>query len=427
MWTTATSLEHRHQTCPFCGIACDDLNITLRNGRIESIEPRCGKALQGFSAALDSATHDPSANGSPIPIDRAVELGVELLKSSRAPLFAGLVTDVNGMRATLDLADSCGGILDHLNGDALFRNLRVVQDDGWMACTLTEARNRADLIVVIGTSCFDGYPRFSERILLPQESLFPPGGPRRLVLLGPWRGKKPPAGLQDCDPLIIDAPPNQWADIAGLLRGLAAGRPVNARLLGTQLGKQVQALAEQLLEASYSVVTWSAAELDFPHAELTVQRLVDLVRDLNKTTRSSVMPLAGSQGDVTSNQVCSWQTGYPLRTALQRGFPVHDSRLYRYQDLIARGEVDLVIWVSSLDPKVTPPASSLPTIVLGHPGMNMGAAADVFIPVGVPGVDHPGHWYRSDTVCALPLAALVEKRAPSVADVMQAFQSGLAD
>jgi formylmethanofuran dehydrogenase subunit B len=44
--------------------------------------------------------------------------------------------------------------------------------------------------------------------------------------------------------------------------------------------------------------------------------------------------------------------------------------------------------------------------------------ASLFIPAGVPGIDHPGHWYRSDSVCPLPLRQLRESRLPSVAQIV---------
>ncbi|MCB1675706.1 MAG: hypothetical protein KDI01_05420, partial [Halioglobus sp.] len=256
----------------------------------------------------------------------ALQQSVQLLKSARAPLFAGLATDVNGMRATLELADRCGGVLDHLNGDAMFRNIRVVQDNGWVACTLSEARNRADLILIIGTQCFDRFPRFVDRVLLPRESLFSPKAGRHLVMLGPWQNNRLPATLKDYAPITLHAHPSQWADVAGMLRARLGNRPVDSGRLGGQLAEGVEELARLLREAKYSVITWSAAELTFPHAELVIERWAALARDLNQTTRSSVLPLAGNQGDITSNQVCTWQTGYPLRTSLQYGYPVHDSR-----------------------------------------------------------------------------------------------------
>ena len=65
-----------------------------------------------------------------------------------------------------------------------------------------------------------------------------------------------------------------------------------------------------------------------------------------------------------------------------------------------------------------PAATSLPSIVLGHPGMDLATPPDVFIPVGIPGSDHPGHLYRSDTSCVLPLTKLRDIGLPSVASVL---------
>jgi formylmethanofuran dehydrogenase subunit B len=108
-----------------------------------------------------------------------------------------------------------------------------------------------------------------------------------------------------------------------------------------------------------------------------------------------------------------------LRSRLQRGYPEHDPRLNRWQDLIARGENDLLLWVSALSAQATPPPGDAPTLVLGHGGMVFERQPEVYIPVGVPGVDHPGHWYRSDSVCPLPLGRLQTGGPPSVAQVAE--------
>ncbi len=64
------------------------------------------------------------------------------------------------------------------------------------------------------------------------------------------------------------------------------------------------------------------------------------------------------------------------------------------------------------------PATARPTIVLGHPGIAWERAPEVFIPVGLPGLDHPGHWYRGDAVCPLPLGQVRDLGLPSVARVI---------
>ncbi|MEW8150268.1 MAG: formylmethanofuran dehydrogenase subunit B [Candidatus Thiodiazotropha endolucinida] len=405
-------------TCPCCGLSCDDLKIELSGGHLKSIQNGCNLARTFYDTAFNHADQSPMIDGKAVTLEEALDYGATLLRQARSPLFAGLATDVNGMRSILALADRCGASLDHLNGDAMFRNIRVVQDNGWFTTTFTEVRNRADLVVLVGNQCIDRFPRLIERVLHPEESLFIEATERKLVLLGPWRRHSIPNELAQLNPTVITTEIESLSDAVGLLRGLVAERPVDPNRLGDGLGNSLTVLAEQLKAAQYSVISWSAAELALPHAELVVQSLVDLVKELNANTRSAALPLAGTQADITSNQVCTWQLGYPLRTRLQRGYPEHDPLLYRWQELITCGECDLLLWVSSLSPQAPPPPTVTPTIVLGHAGMVFEQQPSLYIPVGVPGIDHQGHWYRSDGVCSLPLGKLRDAGLPPVSLVV---------
>ena len=426
MWNHQTANRMEAVTCPFCGLACDDLTVETATGALRALSNGCTLAKTRFTESFSTLDAPPRIQGRIATLEEALERCAELLRQSRAPLFAGLATDVNGMRAVLALADRCGATLDHANGDALFRNLLVLKDGGWFTTTFTEVRNRADLVLVVGTQCFERFPRLVERVLFPPEALFSPPADRALVLIGPWDQGNLPADVRALNPTVIPVALSELAGLAGLLRGLIAGRPVRTQALRGIHDGVLESLAGRLREARYSVVTWTAAELDFPHAELTVQALVELVRDLNRTTRSAALPLAGTLGDVTVNQVCTWQTGYPLRTGLSQGQPRHEPLLYRYSDLLARGETDLLLWVSALSREALPPASEVPTILLSQARIEQAPPPEVQIPVGVPGIDHPGHWYRSDSVCPLPLGRLRPCGMPSVAEVLTRLDERVA-
>jgi formylmethanofuran dehydrogenase subunit B len=413
-------------TCPGCGLSCDDLKIELENGSLKSVENGCELAYSHFSETLVEFDPSPRVEGKSASLESALDYAAELLQKAQAPLFTGLATDVNGMRSLLSLADRCGAILDHLNGDAIFRNLRVLQDSGWFTTTFTEVRNRADLIVLAGSQIVQRFPRLVERVLAPKQSLFVAAPERKVVLLGPWETQSLPESLTSLKPTLIPVPMESLSDAVGLLRGAIAGRAVEIDRLGGEIGEKLSALAEELQTAKYSVISWSAADLDLQHGELTVQSLVDLVKDLNEKGRSGALPLAGTQGDITTNHVCTWQLGYPLRSQLQQGFPQHDPILNRWQDQLVREESDLLLWVSSISPQQPPPESQTSTIVLGHAGMRFDKEPALFIPVGVPGVDHPGHWYRSDGVCALPLGQLRESPLPSVREIAEQLNQRLA-
>jgi formylmethanofuran dehydrogenase subunit B len=417
MWNNKIEQTMNDVTCPSCGLSCDDLKIELADGDIKSIQNGCELARTFYTTAFEQRNANPMIDGRSASLDEALDQATALIRQAQSPLFAGLATDVNGMRSTLALADRCGATLDHLNGDAIFRNLRVVQDSGWFTTTFTEVRNRADLILLVGDQCLERFPRLVERVLLPEESLFTQANQRRIVLLGPWTETTLPDELAQLNPTLISTPMTSIVDVVGLLRGLIAGRAVNLDRLGEDTATALTQLGMDLQKASYSVVCWSAAELNIPHGELTILGLVDLVKVLNIKTRSAALPLAGTEADITTNQVCTWQLGYPLRTRLQRGYPEHDPLLNRWQDLLARGESDLLLWISSLSPGSMPPPSEIDTIVLGHPGMLFEKQPSIYIPVGVPGIDHPGHWYRSDGVCSLPLVKLRDSGLPSVSQI----------
>jgi formylmethanofuran dehydrogenase subunit B len=148
------------------------------------------------------------------------------------------------------------------------------------------------------------------------------------------------------------------------------------------------------------------------------------VKDLNQTTRSAGLPLTGADNIVGANQVCVWQSGFPLRTSFARGYPEHDPWQYGAARLLDAGEADVLFWVSSLRDE-PPPSADLPTIALTTPWTDFDRMPTVWIPVGTPGIDHAGQVHRTDQVVALPLRKLRDNRLPNVAQVASAIAAAL--
>ncbi|HRK79654.1 MAG TPA: hypothetical protein PLQ95_14060, partial [Thiobacillus sp.] len=347
----------------------------------------------------------------------AYQAAAALLVRAQRPLIGGLACDVTGHRAALALAERTGGVVDHMNGAAQFRNWLAYQDGGWMTTTLSEVRNRADLIVLAGTDT-RRFPRFFERCLAP-ESQFGELR-RRLVVLGSDLSAEA-AHAVSAD-LVIPLPNARLGELCGALRARLAGRRLDADTVAGVPMDQVDALLETLRAARYGVLVWNAAELTFPHADLAIQAMVDLVKDLNQTTRWSGLPLGGNDGDTSAAQVCTWQAGYPLRTAFEASGPHYQPLLFNTARLLETREVDALLWIAALDPERVPPAAACPRIVLGRPDMVFADPPDVFIPVAVPGVHHAGFMHRMDGVVALPLQGHTPADLPSVAQALAAIQ-----
>lgn len=428
MTKSISRTEFEGVTCPLCGLGCDDLRVSLDNGALEVVDAGCDISQRGFQQASCGDPPPPQIDGRGVNLDQAIDRAADILRAASLPLIAGLGTDVSGARAVMALAERAHAVVDHMLSPGLFRNAQVLQDSGWLTASLTEARNRADLVVIVGDRVFKLFPRLLERIIRPKACLLrsDAGNTRELVLIGPWEPSTLPPELVDWRPTIVPVALPVIGHVIACLQALIAERPVQKSAVESVDINTLHNLARRMQQASYSIVAWAAGELDFPHAELTVQGLVDLVRDLNLTTRSAALPLGGAQGDVTMNQVCLWRSGRPLRTAFSRGRPQHDPVMFDYRRLLAQGDADALLWLSSFLPNTPPPDTTVPTIVLGHPGMALVQTPAVYIPIGVPGVDHAGHIYRSDAVVTLPLRQLRQSSSlPAAAEVLQTIVARL--
>ena len=405
---------------PFCGLACDDLTIKVEKQHITVVENGDKYSQRGFETPLIDMA--PRVNGQQVSLDTAIEHCQQMIEDSQQTVISGLATDVNGSRSALSLADKCGASIDHMNAKGLLSNTLVLQDTGWMVTTLSEVKNRVDLLVVVGSDISHSYPRFFDRVIWPDHTLFSSSvSNRKIVYLG-----AEPAVSSSSDAIsVIPCQPNDLPEVMAILRALINHKPIQAEKVGGVAIAALEQLAEALLSSQYSVITWAAGEWQGQHNELTIQTLCEMIKDVNRTTRCSGLPLAGKEGDITVNQVAAWQTGYPIRTSFQRGFPDYDPYLYDSQRMLDNNEVDTLIWVSSFDTDRKPPQSQANTIVLGRAGMTFEREPEVFIPVGTPGIDHSGHIFRSDSVVALPLKQLRKSCLPSVSDVLSAIEATL--
>ncbi|MBL8495412.1 MAG: hypothetical protein JNM37_14330 [Rhodocyclaceae bacterium] len=415
-------------TCPFCGLACDDLQIEVIEGSVCATDNACGLSLDHYRRLAPVAGASPHIKGKAATIDEAVKSAAGILAKASLPLFDGFAADLSGARRIVQLADRCGAVIEHMNSTAKMRNLLSVQDAGWITTTLAEVKNRADLVVLLGTDAVSRFPRFFERLIWSQESMFGlDSGARQIVYVGAGLDDRAGHAPDGRPPEVIPCKVDEIGEGMGAMRSILAGQSLHAEsVAGVPVG-QWTSLLERLRSAKYAVIVWAAADFAFEHAELTVQTISALIKDLNLSNRVVGLPLGGSDGDFTSNGVLLWQTGFPFRCSFATGAPVYDPYMNSSQRLLTSGEADALLWVSAYNPARLPTKVSVPTIVLAPPGAVFESEPDVYIPVGTPGVDHAGHYTRTDKVVALPLRKLREIGLPSVADVVASIEAALDD
>jgi formylmethanofuran dehydrogenase subunit B len=201
--------------------------------------------------------------------------------------------------------------------------------------------------------------------------------------------------------------------------------PLNLSAVAGVPMADVAALAARMKKARYPVFVWAPPSLAYASADLTVHAVSELVKDLNKTGRAAGLSLGGNEGAVSAGAVCAWQSGYPLRVSFASGKPDHDAVRYSIARMLAAGEGDCLVWLSTFSADLAVPAVKVPTIVIGTPGVKSAGPPDVFIPVGTPGADHAGRIVRCDNVVSLPLRNLNRSNLPRAADVLAAIEAAL--
>lgn len=388
--------------CPFCGLLCDDLRVENALDGERVFANGCAR-----SAPLLARVQTPAGNclvdGAPAALNDALTRAADILRGARLPLLLCGGADVAGMRALLALADRCAAVVDH-HSDGAARNLRVLREGGWITTTLSEIRNRADVVLCVGTSVAGAYPRFFERVARPGGLFDDQRAAPRLLFLG----APAPAGITG---EAIAATPADLPAVLAQLRALTRGlRPAGVR-------PELERVAATLRAARYGVVVWSAAAFDDGHGELIVRTLCEWIKDLNTGTRVAGLPLAGTDGDLTALQTTLWQTGLPLRTRFDARGPEHDARRHGWRAMLQAGRADALLYLCEIDPTRAPPASVVPAIVLGAHGMTPPPCA-VFIPVGTPGVHRTGHLMRTDNVVTVRLKRLSDRAALSAPAVL---------
>ena len=406
-------VTHHDVVCPFCGLGCDDVSLTVRGNAVEAGEGACGRAAALFRRSADPA---PSARvmGREVALDEALAAAAELVSAARSPVYGGLGTDVDGVRALIKLASKTGGSVDHYASTGLFRNLSTSQRKGWIATTLAEVRNHCDLLVVIGPDPSEAFHRLYNRITPPTGRFIK--GKRKVVFLGGAPSDEARAQLEGVEVETIAVPEGELLDALARLQGLLSDAPA------VPGGPDLAALAEGLKGAHYGVLAWSAGMLG-GDGDLIVERASIIVDILNVDTRAACLPLAGRDNLIGANQAFLWNIGFPLRTAFRGGQADHDQLLNSTEEALKSG--DLLIWTSAFRPE-QPPAFEGQLVAFAHPDTIFEREPEVFVPVGQPGLDHRGLAFRTDTVVSIPLGHYRDAGLPSIAMVAKGLRERLS-
>jgi formylmethanofuran dehydrogenase subunit B len=275
-----------------------------------------------------------------------------------------------------------------------------MQTVGEPTCTLGEVRNRSDLLIFWGCNPLVSHTRhFSRYSAMPKGKFTPQGRKSRTIVVVDVR---PTKSTKMAD-IFVQVKPGEDFAVLTALRALVKGKKLDVETVGGVSVSQLEDLAEKARGARFGVFFMGMGLTQTPGRDMNVSELFTLVAELNRYARFSVIPMRGHGNVAGADQVLTWQSGFPFAVSYAQGYPQYGPGEFSAVDVLARGEADAALILSS-DPVAHFPVDAarhlerIPTIVLDPVPTLTTKVARVFLPTACYGVDAAGTAYRMDGV-----------------------------
>jgi formylmethanofuran dehydrogenase subunit B len=269
-----------------------------------------------------------------------------------------------------------------------------------------EARRRADVVVIVGdvpeayhgllTDLPKSAPDLSEK------------NAREFFLVGTSRAM--PSLLNGAKVTRLSAGKEGLPATLAALRAQCAGRKVSTPV------SKFDDFATAIAGAKFPVFLFSGQSSD----ALALEMLQGLVADLNRKKRASSLHLPVSESGWGSTLASVWMTGFAARTGFGRGLPEFDPWRFDIERMIAEGEADLHLRISSWKSGPAPKARGVLLIALAKTRKPVVGAA-VTIAIGEAGVDHDAVVYSARTGTLRSAAATASSALPSAAEIIRSI------
>lgn len=382
--------------CTGCGCLCDDVQVEMDSGRPVRIENACSRGAAYLQASFNAGRRTGGRiRGQPSSSEEAIDEAARLLSGARRRLIFGLDNSTLEAQAlAIDLARKLGAVIDGASSASWGPVVeRIIRKD-LPTCSLTEVKDRADLLLYWGANPTATHPRHLSRHTYYAYAEYDPAGwyPRVTLATVDVRQTEfsamsrpafriQPGGDRDLISGMLEEPPagSQAAQLLGLLR--------QSRFCALFCGLgMVQALDGDL------------------------EAFTRMVGMLSGSIRVAVIPMIAETNMMGLARLLHEETGYVNSVSFAGG--VSAGPVFSLAGQVRSQAADCIL-VAGADPFSSLPQSLLERmqgadiICLDHFATLTAAAAAVVVPTGVPGIESGGNMVRLDGE-PVPLAAPVK-------------------
>lgn len=401
----------RAVTCPVCGCLCDDVELTIENGKIVKVKNGCAMCRSkflGYSNEHRILKPLIRKNGNLVEasFEQAVKKAAQILAEANYPIIYGWSsTSCEAIRVGIELAEEVGGVIDNTATICHGPSILGIQDVGISSCTLGQIRHRADLVIYWGSNPLVAHPRHMRRYTAFSKGRFQKGK-RKLIVVDVRKTE-----TAETADYFIQVKPNKDYEILQVLRALIWDQEIEVDEVAGVPVEHLEEVADLMIECSFGILFFGAGLAMTKGKVRNVDAALSLVRDLNMRTKFVIMPMRGHFNVTGADTVFTWQTGYPYAVDFSLGYPRYNPGEASVIDILLRRESDAALIVAS-DPVANFPKKAAeqlvknPLIVI-DPLMSVTARmADVVFPSAFVGIEASGTAYRMDHV-PLPLKKVV--------------------
>lgn len=461
MWSIKLTIINS-VVCPNCGCLCDDIELTVEDGKIIKMKNGCvlsNSKFLNFNKKHRIQKPLIRKNGELIEVsfEEAVHRSAEILANANYPVMYGWsCTSCEAQRIGIELAEQAGGVFDNTSTVCHGPSVLGMQEVGIPSCTLGQVRHRADLILYWGCDPWSSHPRHMQRYTSFTEGRFEESqwkaymqklkasmdqnsleATQRRDLAKSQPQVQTDTSYMDDLPqtlskegrklLVVDVrktltaamadffiqlEPNKDYELIQALRVLVKDQELDVDKVAGVSVKHLSEVADSLVNCNFGVLFFGMGLAQSAGKSRNIEAAIELVRDLNARTKFSMMPMRGHFNVTGANIVLTWQTGFPFGVDFSLGYPRYNPGETSIVEILMRHESDAVLAVAS------DPVAGFPKVAVEHlvknplividPHLNATSLmADVVFPSAVVGIEMEGTAYRMDRV-PLPLKKVVQ-------------------
>ena len=398
--------EVRNCSCSYCGNNCDDITYLLKDKKIVGVRHACRIGASKIINDQDQRLLNPLVRNDEglleettwdVALDKTARL---LYESDRPVLYGWGETSVEAIKKGIKIAEKTGAVMDNQSTICHGSSIQAFQNVGHPVMTLGEVKNRADVVVYVGTNPMDDHPRHLSRYTTFPEGFFRKNGrkDRTVITLDPKytnTAKVSDEWIQfnmNEDYLLFDA-----------LRMLLKGESLDEEEFAGVPTSQLENLIQIMKNAEYGALFFGLGVSQTLGKQKNVDMLIQLVEDLNRYSKWSMLPMRGFFNVSGFNIALTSETGYPYGVDFSRGYPRFMVGETTTIDLLNRREPDFFMAISA-DPGVQFPGYTIkhlvniPTIQIDTHWGPYTELADIVLPSTRVGVETEGTAYRMDSI-----------------------------